>query len=148
MDRSFIQRNAATRQKLHDLVENLDAETLTRPMDEDWTIAAVMAHLAFWDEWNFVRWRKYRETGEIAAVSSMAAIDMINESALPAQRALDPHQAVALALETAEAGDRYIEDLPDDLIAFALSDNRNIYVDRSIHRDQHIPDIERVLAEW
>ena len=63
----------------------------------DWTIAAVLAHLAYWDEWNLVRWRKYRETGEIAAVSSMATIDMINEAALPAQRALDPHTAVALA---------------------------------------------------
>jgi hypothetical protein len=73
---------------------------------------------------------------------------MINDSALPAQRALDPHTAVALGLETAEAGDRYIEDLPDDLVGFALSDNRTIYLDRAIHRDQHIPDIERVLREW
>ena len=148
MDRSYIQRNAETRQKLRDLVANLDTATLTRPMDEDWTIAAVMAHLAFWDEWNLVRWRKYRLTGEIAGISSMAAIDMINDSALPAQRALDPHRAVSLGLETAEVSDRYIEDLPDDLVAFALSDNRNIYVDRAIHRDKHIPDIERVLAEW
>lgn len=148
MDRSYIQRNAETRQKLRDLVANLDTATLTRPMDEDWTIAAVMAHLAFWDEWNLVRWRKYRETGGIAGISSVAAIDMINDSALPAQRALDPHTAVALGLETAEASDRYIEELPDDLVAFALSDNRNIYLDRAIHRDKHIPDIERVLAEW
>ena len=103
MDRSFIQRNNETRQRLRDLVANLDAATLTRAMDKDWTIAAVMAHLAFWDEWNLVRWRKYRLTGEIAAVSSMAVIDMINDSALPAQRALDPHRAVALGLEAAEA---------------------------------------------
>ena len=68
MDRSYIQRNAETRQKLRGLVANLDTATLTRPMDKDWTIAAVMAHLAFWDEWNLVRWRKYRETGEIAEV--------------------------------------------------------------------------------
>jgi hypothetical protein len=148
MDRSYIQRNAETRQTLRDLVATLDAATLTRAMDRDWTIAAVLAHLAYWDEWNLVRWRKYRETGEIAAVSSMAAIDMINDAALPAQRALEPHRAVALALETAEAGDRYVAELPDDLVAFALSENRTIYVDRAIHRNQHIPDIERVLGEW
>jgi hypothetical protein len=148
MDRTYIQRNAETRQKPRDLVGNLDAAPLTWAMDNDWTIAAVLAHLADWDESNLVRWRRYREPGGIAAVSSMATIDMITDAALPAQRALDPHAAVALALETAEACDRYVEELPDDLVAFALSENRTNYVDRAIRRNQHIPDIERVPGEW
>src|SRR5215471_4937192 len=59
-DRSYVTKNREQLERLRGLVDKLSDQELSRPMDAGWTVAAVLAHLAFWDyrivtlldEWN------------------------------------------------------------------------------------------------
>jgi len=48
-DRSYIDQNTRERERLRGLVERLDEEALRAPVNEHWTVAAVLGHIAFWD---------------------------------------------------------------------------------------------------
>jgi Mycothiol maleylpyruvate isomerase N-terminal domain len=50
VDRTFIAENDAERARLRALVTRLNDADLARPMPTGWTIAAILAHLAFWDQ--------------------------------------------------------------------------------------------------
>jgi uncharacterized damage-inducible protein DinB len=56
MDRAYITRNAAQRERLHTLVERLSDEDLARALTGGWTVAVLLAHLAFCDRFVLVRW--------------------------------------------------------------------------------------------
>jgi uncharacterized damage-inducible protein DinB len=49
MDRSFIELNRASRDRIRQLAERLSDEELQTPVGEHWTVAIVLAHLAWWD---------------------------------------------------------------------------------------------------
>ena len=48
-DREYIEANTRQRERLRALVEALDDEALTAPVNEYWTVAGVLGHLAYWD---------------------------------------------------------------------------------------------------
>lgn len=92
MDRAFVEKNAASRQRLRELVERLDDEAMQRSVDDDWTIGALLAHLAWWDESCVARWAMFERDGAFTGLSG-EAIDLINTVSLPTWRAL-PGSAV------------------------------------------------------
>src|SRR5205085_11705747 len=49
-DRSYIAENDRERRRLEALVGKFDDAALSRTMPDGWTVAGVLAHLAFWDE--------------------------------------------------------------------------------------------------
>ena len=49
-DRSYVAENDRERRRLEALVGKLDDAALSRAMPAGWTVAAVLAHLAFWDQ--------------------------------------------------------------------------------------------------
>src|ERR671939_89289 len=51
------------RQRLEALVRRLSDPELTRQMDDGWTVAAVLAHLALWDRRATVLVERWRRTG-------------------------------------------------------------------------------------
>ena len=48
-DRSYVEENRAQLERLRALVDRLSDQELSRPMEAGWTVAGVLAHLAFWD---------------------------------------------------------------------------------------------------
>ena len=48
-DRSYIEANTRQRERLRALVERLDDDALTAPVNEYWTVAGVLGHIAYWD---------------------------------------------------------------------------------------------------
>ena len=46
---SYIEANTRERERLRALVEGLDDETLSFPVNEYWTVAGVLGHIAYWD---------------------------------------------------------------------------------------------------
>ena len=48
-DRAYIAANDRERARMRELVEGLDEAALRTPVNEHWTVAAVLAHIAFWD---------------------------------------------------------------------------------------------------
>lgn len=49
LDRSHIAANDAERERLRSLVSRMSDADLRRPMPDGWTVAAVLAHVGFWD---------------------------------------------------------------------------------------------------
>src|SRR2546427_7413164 len=61
VDRSYVARNNAERARLEALVARLTDADLRRPLAAGWTVAGVLAHLAFWDQRAFIlldRWQR------------------------------------------------------------------------------------------
>jgi hypothetical protein len=48
-DRSYIDANTRERERMRALVEALDDDALSAPVNEYWTVAGVRGHIAYWD---------------------------------------------------------------------------------------------------
>ena len=80
MERPFIAENAREFERLRSLVDKLTEDDLNLAMEEGWTVAAALAHLAFWDRRSLVLMRKW-SSSEIEP--SPIDIDVANDSLLP-----------------------------------------------------------------
>src|SRR5215470_6911948 len=63
VDRSFITENSNELRRLRALVERLSDADLARPTPGGWTVAASLAHVAFWDQ-RILFWLDRWESGE------------------------------------------------------------------------------------
>ncbi len=139
MDRPFVAENARERERLRALANRMTVEELGRPLGDGWTISSALAHLAFWDQRSLVLMRRWKKSGV-----SLSPIDqdVVNDSILPLCAAIPPRAAAALAVSSAEAIDRELEEAPDALIAAIgkLGDRFRLY--RADHRKIHLDRIE------
>jgi hypothetical protein len=148
VDRSYVDTNAAQRQRLRALVDRLSEEDLRRPLPAGWTVAAVLAHLAFWDQRILVlleRWDRGGAGAEPRQINQ-ADVDWINDSAKALCLALPPRVAAQLAVSTAEAVDRKLEALTEERLAANVAAGRPLNVLRAEHRREHLDEIARALG--
>jgi Mycothiol maleylpyruvate isomerase N-terminal domain len=144
-DRSYIAENDRERRRLEALVGTLDDAALGRAMPAGWTVAGVLAHLAFWDQ-RIVVLVNLLKRGATVPLEHQIDVDWINDAAKPAQLALPPRRAATLAVETARAADEAVATLSDDLLAKNAAAGRPINVLRAEHRREHLDEIDQVLA--
>jgi len=145
-DRSYITENDRERRRLEALVGKLDDATLGRPMPAGWTVAAVLAHLAFWDQRIVLFCERLRRGATVPAIDS-PHVDWINDAAKPMQLALPPRRAATLAVETARAADQAVAALSDELLAKNAAAGSPLNVLRAEHRREHLNEIEHELAQ-
>ena len=143
--RSYIAENDRERRRLEALVDKLDDAALTRTMPAGWTVAAVLAHLAFWDQ-RVIVFIEMLKRGAAPPMGIQEDVDWINDAAKPAQLALPPRRAATLAVETARATDHAVATLSDDLLARNAAAGSPIYLSRATHRREHLDDIEKAVA--
>lgn len=146
MDPDVLQKNAESRDRLLALVERLDEQTLNRQVEGEWTIAALLAHVAFWDQICAVRWDAFNEGGSLADVPD-TLIEFINEANMPTWRALSGRAAVDLLRQALEETDARIAELPDTAVQAATSGGFTYMLDRTGHRIEHAAQIRAFLAE-
>ncbi len=144
MDRSFVAENAKERQRLSSLVAQLTDEQLNLPMENGWTIAVALAHLAFWDQRSLMLMRKWKVTG---VEPSPIDIDVTNDALLPLWLALPPRTAAKLAVSSAEAIDHELEESPSRLISAIENLGERFRLYRSEHRKLHLDQIEEFLRK-
>lgn len=144
-DRSYIAENDRERRRLEALVDKLDDAALSRAMPAGWTVAGVLAHLAFWDQ-RIIVFIDTLTRGAKVPVESAEDVDWINDAAKPAQLALPPRRAATLAVETARATDHAVATLSDELLARNAAAGNPIYLMRAQHRREHLDEIEKVLG--
>jgi DinB superfamily len=145
-DRSYVTRNTAERERLRALVEELGDEELSRPLAAGWTIAGVLAHVAFWDQRALVLLERWEEGGDPPRAVDPADVDWINDAMKPLCLALPPHTAAQLALAIAETVDWKVETLSDDRLAANATAGHPVNLLRAEHRREHLGDIERALG--
>lgn len=141
VDRSFIERNRASTNHIRHLVERLSGEEMRHPVGEHWTVAITLAHLAFWDR----RVMLVLDRTEQDRKLFIPEIDLIvNEIALPFWEAIPPQEAARLAIETAQALDKRLEEFPPELIE-ELYDFNQRFVLRALHREEHLAEVEAAM---
>ena len=146
-DRSHDVQNAVERRRLQALVARLSDEGLSRPLGAGWTVAGILAHLAFWDQRIVVLVEGWRHGGAAAVPAPLdhAGVDWINDAAKPMLLALPPRRAAELAVAIAEAADRTVETLHDDLLARNAAAGNPVNLLRAEHRREHLDEIEQAL---
>lgn len=145
VDRSYVARNNAERARLEALVARLTDADLKRPLAAGWTVAGVLAHLAFWDQRAFILLDRWQREGVTPPPDDEANIDWINDAAKPMFLALPPRRAAELAVAIAEATDRKVESLSDELVTRNAAAGTPVTLTRANHRREHLDEIERGL---
>lgn len=147
-DRSYIAENRAQLERLRALVDKLSDQELSRPMDAGWTVAGVLAHLAFWD-YRVVtlldRWGPDGR-GTPPPAGDEAATDWINDAGKPLCLALPPRVAARVAIDAAVAADQRVAGLSEGLLDANRAAGGPISVRRAEHRREHLDEIDRVLT--
>jgi len=143
VERAFVAENARERERLKSLVRRLSDAQLSLPLDNTWTIAVALAHLAFWDQRCLSLIRKWKSSG---VFPSPIDIDVTNDCLLPLWQAIAPRAAANLAVSSAEAVDRALEEAPSDLISAIESLGERFRLYRSEHRKLHLDEIEEATS--
>jgi len=140
LDRSFIERNRASTHRIR-AVARLTDEELQHPVGEHWTVAITLAHLAFWDR----RVMYVLDMTERDGRLFIPEIDIfVNDLSLPLWAAIPPRAAAQIAIETAEALDKRLEDFSPALLEEIYAYNKR-WVVRALHRGEHLDDADAAL---
>jgi hypothetical protein len=142
----YSKENAESYQRLKSLVHRLTDTDLALSTDYGWTIAALLAHLAFWDHRVSVILNRWKTDGfDPSPIDAMA----INDSLKVICQALDPRTAVQLAISAAAKVDAELDTLSADFVQqieeHAQATDTQFRMNRSLHRDGHLNDIEALL---
>ena len=143
-DRSYIEANTRERVRMRALVAGLDDEALTTPVNEFWTVAGVLGHIAYWDIRVLVLAEKIAKGEPWAPGDAEPEGDWLNDTTRPLIHAIAPRAAADLALRTAEQCDALVAGLPLDRMWPGDPDSP-IYADRWEHRAEHLDEIEAAL---
>ena len=141
MDRSFVERNLASRERIRDLAARLSDDELQHRVGEHWTVAITLAHLAFWDRRALYVLDMTEREGKLF----IPEIDIfVNDLSLPLWAAIPPRQAARLAVEAAEEVDRRLETFPPSLLEQIYTYNQR-WVVRALHRGEHLDEADAAL---
>jgi hypothetical protein len=141
LDRSFVELNRASTERIRALAARLSDEELQHPVGQHWTVAIVFAHLAFWD-------RRVMNVLDMTARDGKLVVPQIdifvNDLSLPLWAAIPPREAVRIAIETAEVLDKRLEDYSPALLEEIFTYNKR-WVIRALHRGEHLAEAEAAL---
>jgi hypothetical protein len=146
LDRSYVEQNARELERMRALVARLGDDELRRAVNEHWTVAGVLGHIAFWDGRALALADKL-EGGVPFSPSDEEPedVDWINDASRPLIHAIPPRDAAQLALRVAEETDRRVASLPPDLV-WPNDPNSPLNAFRASHRGEHLDDIEASLG--
>ncbi len=140
----YALNNNAEREHLASLVNRLTDDELRRPLEAGWTVAAVLAHLAFWDQRALTLLIKWKQDG---IGPSPMDTDIVNEAMRLHCLAIPPRGAARLAIDCAVAIDREIEQLAPAMLADVEANGKTVRLDRAQHRRMHLEQIEQALGK-
>jgi hypothetical protein len=140
-DRPYIEANTRERERMRALIDGLDDDALAASVNEYWTVAGVLGHVAYWDIRVLVLAEKIDRGEPWAAGDADPDGDWLNDSTRPLIHAIRPRDAADLALRIAERTDARVAELPLDRMA-PFDPASPIDARRSEHRGEHLDEIE------
>ena len=141
MDRSFVERNRASRERIGTLASSLSDAQLQHPVGQHWTVAITLAHLAFWDRRAMYVLDMSQRDGKLF----IPEIDIfVNDLSLPLWAAIPPRDATRIAIDTAEEVDRRLEGFPQALLEEIYNYNQR-WIVRALHRNEHLDEVDAAL---
>lgn len=146
VDRSHDGETDAERERLRALIARLSDKDLSRPMPGGWTVAAVLAHVGFWDARAIYYLDKWA-AGAPPTPYEPEDTDAINDSAKPLCLALRPRDAAELALRLAEEADGKVRGLSGAMLRkIEATGGPPFNLSRAIHRKEHLDEIEPLFS--
>jgi hypothetical protein len=145
IDRGFVEHNDRERARLQALVTRLSDADLARPLPAGWTVAAVLGHLAFWDQRALLLLDTWEQKGIAPPPHHETDTDWINDAGKPFLLAMPPRKLADLTLSIAEAVDRRIARMSDDLVARNAAAGSPVNLLRAEHRREHLDQIDAAL---
>ncbi len=143
MEQSYVAENAAETQRLKTLVAGLSDADLGHPLEEDRTVAILLAHLAFWDRYALALLEKWERAG-FQPVSIDAGV--VNTAMQTLVSALAPRAAAQLAVDAAEAIDQKLEQISPDRATQIEAGGHGRILRRALHRRDHLNQLTQVLG--
>jgi len=141
VERSFVERNRASAGRMRALMERLSDEELLQPVGKLWTVTSTLAHIAFWD----LRVLHLLDATERNNKLTAPEIDeSVNDIALPLLKAIQPREAVRIAVDTAEKLNMRLENFPSALLEEVYA-RRDRWVLRALHRNAHLDAVDAAL---
>ncbi len=134
--------NASENAHLKSMVENLSEDDLRLPMEAGWTVSAVLAHMAFWDQRAIILIDLWKKDG---IGPSPIDTDVVNEATRRLCLAIPPRQAVELAISLADEVDALIASLTPEMLEEILTKGTAVNLRRANHRRSHLGDIKKTL---
>ena len=144
-DRSHNALNDTQRARLEAFVAGQSDADLQHPLPAGWTVAGVLAHIAYWDQRAFLLLDQWEKNGTVPKDIDGGALDWVNDAAKPMFLAMAPRRAAELALSIARATDAKVAGLRDDIIEKNKAAGTPVSLDRAAHRKEHLDEIESVL---
>src|SRR5512134_2415307 len=111
-DRPYVAANLRERERMRALIERLDDDALAAPVNDAWTVAGVLGHIAYWDIRVLVLAEKVDRSEPWAPGDADPDGDWLNDSTRPLIHAIRPRDAADLALRIAERTDARVAELP------------------------------------
>ena len=143
MDRAFVELNRASTERIRSMAARLSDQELQHPVGQHWTVAIVMAHLAFWDRRVMYVLDKTEADGKLF----IPDIDIfVNDLSLPLWAAIPPREAAQLGIETAETLDKRLEAFSPTLLQEIFTYNKR-WVVRALHRNEHLDGADAALEQ-
>lgn len=127
------------------------SDDLVRIVHDNWTVAAKLAHLAYWDRFVLQLLGRWQQGLEIRTETPQWFDDVQNDAILDESLALQPAVAARLAVEAARAVDEWHAGLSADDAARLDADaarpktDANWLVHRYRHREEHLAEIDAAL---
>lgn len=144
-DRTYVEENARELARLRALVDRLTDEQLGIPVNERWTVADSLGHMAFWDGRAFVLGERISEGVPLTPSDDEPEdVDWINDAAWPLIHAIAPRDVAALALRIAEETDERMASLPAERV-YPGDPESPVTALRADHRGEHLDEIEGAL---
>jgi len=147
---SYVGHNTRERARLRTLVERLSDDDLGSAVNESWTVAGVLGHIAFWDGRALFLTDKLMR-GEPFSLSDEEPedVDWINDASRPLIHAIAPREVAMLAVRIADETDRRVASLAPELIARSWPEDPNSPLNplRAAHRGEHLDEIEAALKK-
>ena len=130
---------------MRELIERLDAAQLRASVNEYWSVAGVLGHIAFWDA-RVLALSEKLERGVPFSPSDAEPedVDWINDAGRPLIHAIPPLELARLALHIAGETDARVARLPVDRL-WPRDPESPLYPVRAAHRGEHLDDVERAL---
>ena len=127
------------------VVTRLSEPQLGAMVNEYWSVAGVLGHIAFWDgRALYLASKLQRGEPFTASDDEPEDVDWINDSSRPLIHAIAPRALAELALSIAEETDALVASLPDKLLA-GLDESSPLNPLRANHRGEHLNEIEAAI---
>ena len=143
MANSFGAKNSQSLSDLGGYVSELTNDQLRQDIDENWTVAVSLVHVAFWDRRASEILQRLLEGENSNFVAT--DVDVLNDALLPQWRLIAPRDAVAELLAAGEDVNSRVAAL-DEENATRLLGLGLIRLDRSNHRIEHLNELKKLFA--